>query len=295
MPDTTTPFGRFFERVKAFGLEYYRLFYGRYRAKVVDNDDEEGLGRIKVQIPAIGHQEGDWILAYPKFPTPCGKVGDDGYYGMYVPPPDVDEMVWVEFEVGRTKHAIYTGGWFGKGEIPAKVADVAPAVWSLWSRAQHYLTFIDKEGEEEVELAWKAKHKITMDKDKVLITTEGGVSVELKVDGTFAIKDEKNNEVVSSTSGMEVKAGTAKVVLEDGKAEIHASQFTWAPGGSTAAAAPIARGEDLVRVCNALVNVLQNFRVSGAAGAMVTDPSMNAQLAPLIQSFKKTLVPTFKV
>lgn len=295
MPDSKTPFGRFYERIKAFGLEYYRLFYGRYRAIVVDNVDEEVPGRIKVRIPAIGHKEGDWIYAWPKFPTPCGVVGEDEYYGFYCPPPANKEMVWVEFEVGRTKHAIYTGGWFGKDELPDKVRDAAPDIWSIWSRAQHYLTFRDKDGAEEVELAWRARHKVTMDEDGIRIVTEGGTSVELKADGTFAITDEKDNEVVSSTSGIEVKAGTAKVVLQDGKAEIQASQFTWAPGGSSAAAAPAVRGEDLVRVLNQLVFTLQNFRVAGAAGTMVTDPSMNAQLVPLIQSFKKTLVPTFKV
>lgn len=280
--------------MKAFGLEAWGMYYGRYRAFVVDNEDPEKVGRIKVRIPALGHKKTDWLWAFPKFPGPCGKVGDDSY-GFYIPPPANDTAIWVEFEVGRNKHPIYTGGWFASEELPDKVAAAAPKVWALWSLAQHYLTFIDTEGEEEVELAWMAKHKLTMDKDHVLLTTENGTQVELKADGTFAIKDEKNNEVVSSTSGMEVKAGQAKVILLDGTAEIHAKTFTWGPGGSTGGAQSTVKGEDLVKILRNLVSILQNFKTAGSATNQTTDPATVAQLIPIATRLSKALEPTFKV
>ena len=296
---TGSPFEHFYARLKEFGLETFNLFYGRYRGYVVDIEEGADTGKIQVRLPILGHKEGDWIWAYPKFPTPCGKVTGDGetkYYGMYVPPPKVGTTVWIEFEVGRTKHAIYTGGWFPKEGLPEKIASAAPYVWSIWSYAQHHLTFIDKEGKEEVELAWMGKHRITMDKDHLLVTTENGTQLELKADGTFVIKDEKDNEVISSSSGLEVKAGTAKVLLQSGTAEIHAKTFTWGPGGSTAAAKATVRGEDLVKVLNELVSVLMSFGAVGAGGITTgPDPATIARLSPLIAKLNKTLVPTFKV
>lgn len=294
----TSPFGHFYARLKEFGLETFNLFYGRYRGWVVDIEEGAEQGKIKVMVPALGQHEGDWIWAYPKFPTPCGKSDEDGetrYYGMYVPPPKVGTTVWIEFEVGRTKHAIYTGGWFPKEGLPEKVAGPAPYVWSIWSYAQHYLTFIDKEDEEEVELSWMGKHKITMDKDHLLIITENGTQVELKTDGTLDIKDENNNEIVTSSSGMEVVAGTAKVVLNNGNAEIHAKTFTWGPGGVTSSAKSSVRGEDLVKVLNEFVAIVQNLGTLGGAGSATTDPASKAILGTLIAKLNKTLVPTFKV
>jgi len=293
MFDLRSPFGKFFSTLKAWGLEGYNLFYGRYRAYVVDNEDPEGVGRIKVRIPAIGHGSTDWLWALPKYPAPCGKV-DGKSFGIYVPPPAKDTTVWVEFEVGRVKHPIYTGGWFGKDELPSKIADVAPAAWMFWSIAQHYLTFIDKDGEEEVELAWMGKHKITMDKDHVLITTENGTQLELKVDGTFDIKDEKNNEIRSATNKLEVISGQASVVLENGQATVKATTFTWGPGGVTSGAKASVRGEDLVNVLNQLVSQLANFKVAVTGGVGVTDPSTAAQMLLLVPKLQKTLIPTFK-
>lgn len=293
-PTGKTGFGRFFSGLKAFGLEMYGLYYGMYRGIVVSNEDPQGVGRIKVRVPALGQKKTDWMWAWPKFPGPCGKVDDDSY-GFYFPPPADGEMVWVEFEVGRVKHPVYTGGWWGKDELPGKVADAAPRAWAMWSLAQHYLTFIDKEDAEEVELAWMAKHKLTMDKDHVLLTTENGTQVELNADGTLAIKDENDNEITTSGSGTEVKAGQAKVVLQDGNAEIHAKTFTWGPGGLTSGAKAMARGEDLVKVLRDLTIILQNFGVDGAAGKSTTDVATKAQLIPIITRLQKTLVPTFKV
>lgn len=293
MFELKSPFGKFFSTMKSWGLEAYNLFYGRYRAFVVDNDDPEKMGRIKVRIPSLGHSTSDWLWAYPKFPTPCGKV-DGKSYGMYVPPPAKDTTVWVEFEVGRAKHPIYTGGWFGKDELPDKIADVAPAAWMFWSLAQNYLSFIDKEDEEEVELAWMGKHKITMDKDHILIRTENGTQLELKADGTFDIKDEKQNEIKSDSNKLEVISGQASVVLENGQATVKAATFTWAPGGSTASAKASVRGEDLVKVLNQLVTQVANLKVAVTGGVGVTDPSSAAQLLLLVPKLQKALVPTFK-
>lgn len=288
-----SPFEKFFTTIKAFGLETYNLFYGRYRGFVVDNEDPEKVGRIKVRIPALGHGSTDWLWAFPKFPAPCGKV-DGKSYGMYVPPPAKDTTVWVEFEVGRIKHPIYTGGWFGKGELPDKIKNVAPKAWMFWSLAQNYLSFIDKDGEEEVELAWMGKHKVTMDKDHILIVTEKGTQLELKVDGTFAIKDEKDNEIRSATGKLEVISGQASVVLESNKATLNATQFTWAPGGVTTSAKSSVRGEDLVNVLNQLISQLANLKIVVVGGAGTTDPSSAAQLLMLVPKLQKTLIPTFK-
>lgn len=79
-----------------------------YRATVLDNNDLEKLGRVKVQIAALG-SGGIW--AYP------GLFAGMGYQtGMFILPP-VGSVVFVTFEYSDEHRPIYFGG------IPAKGTD----------------------------------------------------------------------------------------------------------------------------------------------------------------------------
>ncbi|MDQ6643433.1 MAG: phage baseplate assembly protein V [Chloroflexota bacterium] len=90
-------------------------FYGKYRGKVTDNDDPNGLGRLRVKVQdVLGDQESGWAL-------PALPYAGDGV-GLYLIPPK-DAFVWVEFEHGDPDYPIWTGCfWLSQSTVPKEAS-----------------------------------------------------------------------------------------------------------------------------------------------------------------------------
>jgi hypothetical protein len=86
-------------------------YYGKYRGKVENNLDPLMLGRIQVSAPAV---LGDTTLAWA---MPCVPYAGSGV-GLFLIPPN-GANVWVEFEAGDLDRPIWTGCFWGIGEVPA--------------------------------------------------------------------------------------------------------------------------------------------------------------------------------
>jgi len=85
-------------------------YYGKYRGIVTDNADPQAMGRIKALVPAVLETEvTPWALPC----APFAGVGS-GQFTM----PAIDAGVWIEFEAGDPSQPIWTGCWWGQGEIP---------------------------------------------------------------------------------------------------------------------------------------------------------------------------------
>ncbi|MDP9342035.1 MAG: phage baseplate assembly protein V [Actinomycetota bacterium] len=89
-------------------------FYGKYRGKVANNVDPMQLGRVQVSVPAVlGDGQMSWAM-------PCVPFAGSGV-GLFLVPP-VGANVWVEFEGGDTNYPIWSGCFWGIGEVPASPA-----------------------------------------------------------------------------------------------------------------------------------------------------------------------------
>src|SRR5208282_5710830 len=99
------------------GPNFYRKFYGKYRGKVVDNVDLEGLGRICAEVPAVPGSLINWAL--PCVPYAGLQVG---FYAI----PPIDANVWIEFEGGDPNYPIWSGCFWGPEETPAKSLEEPP-------------------------------------------------------------------------------------------------------------------------------------------------------------------------
>jgi len=95
-----------------------RTFYGKYRGKVAGNVDPLQLGRIQVRVPAV-YGEGASAWALPAAPYAGPGVG------LFLVPP-TGANVWVEFEAGDPDQPIWSGCFWGVGEVP-----VTPALAQL--------------------------------------------------------------------------------------------------------------------------------------------------------------------
>ena len=85
-------------------------FYGKYRGVVSNVDDPESIGRIRANVPEVlGEVDSPWAL-------PCAPYAGDGM-GSYTVPP-IGAGVWIEFEAGDPARPIWTGCWWGSGQLP---------------------------------------------------------------------------------------------------------------------------------------------------------------------------------
>ena len=92
-------------------------YYGKYRGVVKDNQDPEGMGRIRAVVPEVLNGEtSPWAM-------PCAPYAGDGV-GAYTVPA-VGAGVWIEFEAGDPSRPIWSGGWWAKDQVPKDNQDSA--------------------------------------------------------------------------------------------------------------------------------------------------------------------------
>jgi len=167
-------------------------------AVVVDNNDPDQLGRIKVQFPWIESDETPWI----RLMTPhAGK--DRGWVSL----PEIGDEVLVGYEQGSPDLPIALGALYNTEDTPPAdaVGDVNNVKMFI-TKSGNSIVFKDKEGEEEVHLVTKdGKNKITMKVGgPTVIESEGAISIQAGGDVTISgatIKLDSKGEV-------EIKAGS---------------------------------------------------------------------------------------
>jgi hypothetical protein len=84
--------------------------YGKYRGIVLNNIDPLNLGRLQATVPAVlGEVPTGWA-------TPCAPYAGTGAGFFSVPP--IGAGVWIEFEGGDVSRPIWSGCYWGAGEVP---------------------------------------------------------------------------------------------------------------------------------------------------------------------------------
>jgi hypothetical protein len=101
-------------QISELDVDISRRFYGKYRGTVYSTFDPMELGRLQVDVPAVyGGSTMNWAL-------PCVPFAGPGV-GFFMLPP-VGANVWVEFEGGDPDFPIWSGCFWGIGEVPATPA-----------------------------------------------------------------------------------------------------------------------------------------------------------------------------
>ncbi len=165
-----------------------RRFYGKYRALVVDNQDPESLGRLKLQVPSV---LGDQVVTgWAAACVPYGGAAGQGWLAV----PDLGAGVWVEFEDGDLEFPIWVGTFWslpgGDSELPrsndpdgAEQDDVqAPPTRKIFKTAKgNTLQFEDADGAEEILVVFKLsdtdRHVVRLSADGIEITDATGSSI----------------------------------------------------------------------------------------------------------------------
>lgn len=193
-------FNRFKDDLFRFGLEGLRRYHGPYKAKVEDNCDPSGLGRILVSCPRarLLADNNVWVL-----PIMHGAGKDHGIFW----PPEKDDYVFIFFENGDpTVPMGYTGGWYGPDEVHDELDpddDGCPNKRGFRTPGGHLVSMQDVEG-----------------KEKILIRHKDGTIVEWTSDGKVKMGKEGG-----SFEPM-MKGTTVKAYLEG-----HTHPHSWGPTG----------------------------------------------------------------
>ncbi|MDT5294746.1 MAG: hypothetical protein QOJ76_1626 [Acidobacteriota bacterium] len=111
-----------------------RRYYGKYRGKVLDNIDPLVLGRILPEVAAISNSVLNWAM--PCVPYAGLQVG---FYTM----PPIGANVWIEYEGGDPNFPIWSGCFWGEGELPLE----APPTMKVFKTEFITMILNDLEGE----------------------------------------------------------------------------------------------------------------------------------------------------
>jgi hypothetical protein len=109
-------------------------YFGKYRATVLNNIDPNLQGRLQVQVADVSNVlPSSWAM--PCFPFAGVQ---NGFFVV----PAIGSGVWVEFEQGNPDYPIWTGCYFGVGEVPALAIAGVPGVQQIVIQSMLQNTFM---------------------------------------------------------------------------------------------------------------------------------------------------------
>lgn len=173
-------------------LEWVRSHhFGKYRGVVKDNDDPQNLGRLQVEVSSL--------KGYLAWALPCVPYAGDGV-GLYAMP-EPGTNVWVEFERGDISYPVWTGCFWGDGELPDSAA---PAV-KIW-KSKECTVKLDDDATELL-LENSSDSKVT-------------ISDSVKIESGEATHTVGSEGVVSEQGAGKVEVTSASVSVNNGALEL---------------------------------------------------------------------------
>jgi phage baseplate assembly protein gpV len=241
---------------------------GLYVGIVVDNEDPEQLGRIKVRLPELDDTlETTWA----KIVRPMAGQ-NRGFFFM----PEVDDEVVVAFQQGMIDHAVILGGTYNGVDTPPLDGGIDVQVRRFQSVQGHIIEFDDRDAEK-----------------RVLLKSAGGHLVEMKdPGGTIEIKTQNGQQILMEDTPGKITLETnlgAKVTIDGAAGEVKAE----VPAGvsitisNTGITVNAPAGSVTVNALNATLNAGASATINAptltAAGGAMTFSSGIATFTGVVQ------------
>jgi len=187
---------------------------------VTNNEDPDGLGRVKVTFPWLSAEDESF---WARMATPmAGK--ERGFYFL----PEVGDEVLLAFAHGDIRFPYVLGAlWNGKDTPPVKNDDGKNNVRLIKSRSGHIIRLTDEDGQEKIEIIDKSEKNsividtaensiiITSDKDIQLSAAQGSITLdaqEIALKSSAATKIEAGDKMhVQASQAMTIKGSTVDI------------------------------------------------------------------------------------
>lgn len=191
-------------------------YLGKYRGKIENNVDLMGLGRVQVSCPAVlGEGTLSWAL-------PCSPYAGKGVGFFALPPSGAN--IWVEFEAGNPDYPIWSGCFWGTGEVPTECEASTPfAEMHKVFKTDTVTIVIDDQsnmGGVKVEIKSPAvENEITLvcDSSGVKLTVGDDVSATLTAeDIKFAVGEDVSEKLTAEDISLAVGDDTSTKLSADG-------------------------------------------------------------------------------
>lgn len=168
---------------------------------VTNNNDPDGMGRVKVKFPWLSDaNESSWARV-----STLMAGNDRGSFFL----PEVDDEVLVAFDHGDIHFPFVIGAlWNGVDKPPADNSDGKNNIRKIKSRMGHEITFSDEDSKGKLEILTKAGHKIVLD------DSGGGEKIEIndKTGGNSILIDSAQNSIaISSQTKLSIKSQTIEM------------------------------------------------------------------------------------
>jgi len=180
---------------------------------VTDNEDPNGMGRVKLQYP---WREADDESYWARIAT---EMAADGYGTYFLP--EVGDEVLVAFEDGDIHYPYVIGSlWSGEASPPVE-NEGDNDVREVKSRSGHAIDLDDTDGEEKVKIETSAGHTITLDdtggSEKVTVEDKSGNNT-IEMDSTSGeVSIEGSQKISLSAPQVEIEGSSEVSVSSDGK------------------------------------------------------------------------------
>ncbi len=180
-----------------------RRMFGVAAGIVTNNQDPEGLGRVKIKFPWLSDEnETDWVRI-----ATLMAGGERGSFFL----PEVGDEVLVAFEHGDINHPFVIGAlWNGVDKPPETNSDGKNKIRKIKSRSGHEIIFNDDNTamQEKIEIHTNSGHKIVLDdsigQEKIEIVDKTG-SNKISIDSV------QNSMSIESALQLKIKATIVEI------------------------------------------------------------------------------------
>lgn len=173
-----------------------RRYYGVAEALVVEVEDPQGEGRVKVRFPWFDDRT---VSAWCR----VRQLYAGGGYGTFFIP-EVGDEVLVAFVHGDLRLPIVLGGLYNGQDRPPVQRDASNDPKLIRTRGGHQVLLDDSRGKRKVEITDAAGNVVTLDSENgsITVTAKSDLTVEAKA-GTLTLKGVTVNIEASASMSLQ--------------------------------------------------------------------------------------------
>jgi uncharacterized protein involved in type VI secretion and phage assembly len=175
-------------------------WYGVYPAVVSDNNDPEGIGRVKVTLPWAPDTAGDKYDAWARIAT---LMAGDNRGSWFIP--DTGDEVLVAFEGGDPRRPYVMGALWNGQDKPPESMDGGGKNFKKVIRSRNgvKITLDDKDGQEQFIAETPGGQK--------LVLKDGPGAIELSDSNGNSLKMEASGITLTTSASLTINASTVTV------------------------------------------------------------------------------------